>query len=95
MRASQTVTQTKHMVVGVEGGLGAWNFESGLTWSQNSIDERYTGGYATNQGCNDILANPDFDAFALGQKAIRASAIRRLRAYRIDHDARHRHARFA
>ncbi|WFR79658.1 TonB-dependent receptor [Janthinobacterium rivuli] len=68
LRASQTVTQTKHMVVGVEGELGAWNFESGLTWSQNSIDERYTGGYATNQGFNDILANPDFDAFALNKK---------------------------
>ena len=68
LRASQTVTQTKHMVVGVEGELGAWNFESGLTWSQNSIDERYTGGYATNQGFKDILANPDFDPFATTQK---------------------------
>ncbi|KAB0330259.1 TonB-dependent receptor [Janthinobacterium lividum] len=68
LRASQTVTQTKHMVVGVEGELGAWNFESGLTWSQNSIDERYTGGYQKNQAFKDILANADFDPFAVTQK---------------------------
>ncbi|NVI82399.1 TonB-dependent receptor [Janthinobacterium sp. BJB401] len=68
LRASNTITETKHMVVGVEGELGAWNFESGLTWSQNSIDERYTGGYATNQGFKDILANPDFNPFATTQK---------------------------
>ncbi|MGK5060189.1 TonB-dependent receptor [Janthinobacterium sp. LB2P49] len=68
LRASNTITETKHMVLGVEGELGAWNFESGLTWSQNSIDERYTGGYATNQGFKDILANPDFNPFATTQK---------------------------
>ncbi|MGK5053889.1 TonB-dependent receptor [Janthinobacterium sp. RB2P8] len=68
LRASNTITETKHMVLGVEGELGAWNFESGLTWSQNSIDERYTSGYATNQGFKDILANPDFNPFATTQK---------------------------
>jgi iron complex outermembrane receptor protein len=68
LRASQTITQTKHMVVGVEGELGAWNFESGLTWSQNSIDERYTSGYQKNQAFKDILANPDFNPFATTQK---------------------------
>ena len=68
LRASNTITETKHMVVGVEGELGAWNFESGLTWSQNSINERYTGGYQKSQEFKDILANPEFDPFAATQK---------------------------
>ncbi|MDN2713169.1 TonB-dependent receptor [Janthinobacterium sp. SUN118] len=68
LRASNTITETKHVVLGVEGELGAWNFESGLTWSQNSIDERYTGGYQKNQAFKDILANPEFDPFAMTQK---------------------------
>lgn len=68
LRASQTITETKHMVLGVEGELGAWNFESGLTWSQNSIDERYTGGYQKSQAFKNILANPEFDPFAVTQK---------------------------
>ncbi|WP_058049690.1 TonB-dependent receptor [Janthinobacterium sp. Ant5-2-1] len=67
LRASNTITETKHMVVGVEGELGAWNFESGLTWSQNSIDERYTGGYQKSQEFKNILANPDFNPFAATQ----------------------------
>ncbi|APA70979.1 TonB-dependent receptor [Janthinobacterium sp. 1_2014MBL_MicDiv] len=68
LRASNTITETKHVVLGVEGELGAWNFESGLTWSQNSIDERYTGGYQKNQAFKDILANPEFNPFAATQK---------------------------
>ena len=68
LRASNTITETKHVVLGMEGEIGAWNFESGLTWSQNSIDERYTGGYAKNQAFKDIIANPEFDPFATTQK---------------------------
>ena len=75
LRASNTITETKHMVVGVEGELGAWNFESGLTWSQNSIDERYTGGYAKNQAFKDMIANPEFNPFASKQSAAIQSQI--------------------
>ena len=75
LRASNTITETKHMVVGVEGELGAWNFESGLTWSQNSIDERYTGGYAKNQAFKDMIANPEFNPFASKQSAAIESQI--------------------
>ena len=75
LRASNTITETKHMVVGVEGELGAWNFESGLTWSQNSIDERYTGGYAKNQAFKDIIGNPEFNPFASKQSAAIQSKI--------------------
>ncbi|KAB8065180.1 TonB-dependent receptor [Janthinobacterium violaceinigrum] len=75
LRASNTITETKHMVVGVEGELGAWNFESGLTWSQNAIDERYTGGYAKNQAFKDMIANPEFNPFASKQSAAIQSQI--------------------
>ncbi|WP_300757375.1 TonB-dependent receptor [Janthinobacterium sp.] len=75
LRASNTITQTKHMVVGLEGELGAWNFESGLTWSQNAIDERYTGGYAKNQAFQDLIANPAFNPFATQQAASLQSQI--------------------
>ena len=69
LRASNTITETKHVVLGMEGEIGAWNFESGLTWSQNAIDERYTGGYAKNQAFKDIIANPEFNPFAVTQSA--------------------------
>ena len=75
LRASNSITETKHLVLGVEGELGAWNFESGLTWSQNAIDERYTGGYAKNAEFRAILANPLFNPFAGSQSAALQSQI--------------------
>ena len=75
LRASNSITETKHLVLGVEGELGAWNFESGLTWSQNAIDERYTGGYAKNAEFRAIVANPLFNPFAGTQSAALQSQI--------------------
>ena len=75
LRSSNTITKTKHMVVGVEGEVGAWNFESGLTWSQNSIDERYTGGYAKTDAFKALIANPAFNPFAQTQSASLQSLI--------------------
>jgi len=62
-RASNTITNTKHFVVGVEGEVGEWNVESGLTWSQNAIDERYVGGYAKNAEFKAMQNNPLFNPF--------------------------------
>ncbi len=62
-RASNTITDTKHFVVGVEGEVGEWNVESGLTWSQNAIDERYVGGYAKNADFKAMQTNPLFNPF--------------------------------
>ncbi|MGK5080225.1 TonB-dependent receptor [Janthinobacterium sp. HLX7-2] len=75
LRSSTTITDTKHLVLGVEGELGAWNFESGLTWSQNAIDERYTGGYAKNTEFKAVVANPLFNPFAGSQSAALQSQI--------------------
>ncbi|CDG80790.1 TonB-dependent receptor [Janthinobacterium agaricidamnosum] len=63
LRASNSITDTKHLVLGVEGEIGEWNFESGLTWSQNAIDERYIGGYAKNDDFRAIINNPLFNPF--------------------------------
>jgi iron complex outermembrane receptor protein len=62
-RASNTITDTKHFVVGVEGEVGEWNVESALTWSQNAIDERYVGGYAKNAEFKAMQSNPLFNPF--------------------------------
>jgi iron complex outermembrane receptor protein len=68
-RDSNTITDSKHLVVGAEGDVGAWSFSTGLTWSRNSIDERYVGGYALNKEFRDMLANRSFDPFApIGQQ---------------------------
>ncbi|HWW73231.1 MAG TPA: TonB-dependent receptor [Duganella sp.] len=63
-RDSQTVTDSRHMVVGAEGEIGAWSFGTGLTWSQNKLDERYVGGYVLAKEFRDMLANRSFDPFA-------------------------------
>ncbi|RZT10671.1 iron complex outermembrane recepter protein [Duganella sp. CF402] len=62
-RNSQTITESKNFVVGAEGEIGSWNFGTGLTWSQNSIDERYKGGYIKNADFRSMLANNQFNPF--------------------------------
>lgn len=62
-RDSQTITDSQHLVLGMEAEAAGWNMESGLTWSRNSIDERYVGGYFKT---NEFLALRDggkFDPF--------------------------------
>ena len=62
-RDSQTITDSKNLVIGAEGDIGAWSFGTGLTWSRNSIDERYVGGYVKNAEFRDMLAKNQFDPF--------------------------------
>jgi len=63
-RDSQTITESKHAVAGVEGDFAGWNINSALTWSQNSIDERYVGGYMRNTEFRSMLNTGAFDPFA-------------------------------
>jgi len=64
-RDSQTITESKHAVVGADvENLAGWNLNSALTWSQNAIDERYVGGYVKNAEFRAMLANRSFDPFA-------------------------------
>ncbi|MBJ7308601.1 TonB-dependent receptor [Rugamonas sp. CCM 8940] len=75
-RDSQTITDTTHVVVGAEGDVGAWNFNTGLTWSRNKIDERYVGGYMLDAEFRDMLAKRAFDPFApLGQQSDATKAL--------------------
>ncbi|WP_317203605.1 TonB-dependent receptor domain-containing protein [Janthinobacterium sp.] len=62
-RDSRTLTDTKHLVLGVEGEVAGWNFESGLTWSQNAIEESYVGGYVKTAQLNALYTNPLFNPF--------------------------------
>jgi iron complex outermembrane receptor protein len=64
-RDAQTLTDSNHMVLGAEGEIGAWSFGTGLTWSQNKIEERYVGGYARSKEFKSMLATAAFDPFAL------------------------------
>jgi iron complex outermembrane receptor protein len=63
-RDSQTITESKHAVVGADIEVANWSVNTALTWSQNAIDERYVGGYAKNKEFRDMLANRSFDPFA-------------------------------
>ncbi|MYM85158.1 TonB-dependent receptor [Duganella sp. FT50W] len=75
-RDSQTITESKNFVIGAEGDIGAWNFGTGLTWSQNSIDERYVGGYQKNAEFRSMLANNQFNPFlAVGQQSAATKAL--------------------
>jgi iron complex outermembrane receptor protein len=63
-RDSQTITESKHAVVGADIEVANWSVNTALTWSQNAIDERYVGGYARNAEFRAMLANRSFDPFA-------------------------------
>lgn len=63
-RDSQTITESKHAVVGTEIEVANWSVKSALTWSQNAIDERYVNGYAKNAEFRKMLADRAFDPFA-------------------------------
>lgn len=63
-RDSKTVTESKHFVGGTEMDLAGWNINSAVTWSQNSIDEQYVGGYAKTAEFKQMLADRSFDPFA-------------------------------
>jgi len=63
-RDSQTITESKHAVLALDGQVAGWSVNSSLTWSQNAIDERYTGGYMRNAEFRNMLTNRLFDPFA-------------------------------
>jgi iron complex outermembrane receptor protein len=63
-RDSRTLTDSTHFVGGARGDVGAWELESGLTWSRNKIEEQYVGGYAKDKEFRAMLANRSFDPFA-------------------------------
>jgi iron complex outermembrane receptor protein len=62
-RDSQTVTDSKHVVIGAEGEFGSWFYNTALSWSENAIDERYVGGYFKNQEFRDMVARNQFNPF--------------------------------
>lgn len=67
-RDSRSIMDSKHVVVGAEGELGSWNYTSAFTWSENAIDERYVGGYFKDAAFRSMVANVQFDPFAVAGK---------------------------
>ncbi|MGZ8294644.1 MAG: TonB-dependent receptor domain-containing protein [Telluria sp.] len=63
-RDSQTITDVRHLVAGVEAAAYGWDFNSALTLSKYKIDEKYTGGYMLNTEFRAMLTNRTFDPFA-------------------------------
>ncbi|WIT13051.1 TonB-dependent receptor [Paucibacter sediminis] len=62
-RDSQTVTDSKHLVLGADVDLGNWTVNGAVTWSQNAIDEKYVGGYFKTKEFTDIIKNVSIDPF--------------------------------
>ncbi|MDC8770268.1 TonB-dependent receptor plug domain-containing protein [Roseateles albus] len=63
-RDSQTITDSKHFVIGAEAELAGWIMNGGLTWSQNSINEKYVGGYFKKNEFISMVQKNQFDPFA-------------------------------
>ncbi|MFC3377606.1 TonB-dependent receptor [Rugamonas sp. CCM 8940] len=63
-RDSQTLTNSTHFVTGAKGEIGAWSFDSGLTWSRSKAEDRYVGGYVLDKEFRNMLATNAFDPFA-------------------------------
>ncbi|MEO6278908.1 TonB-dependent receptor [Roseateles sp.] len=62
-RDSQTVTESKHFVVGADADIGSWNINGALTWSQNALDEQYVGGYFKTTEFTNIVSTLAIDPF--------------------------------
>lgn len=62
-RDSQSITDSKHLVLGVDGEVGGWSINSAVTWSQNKINEKYVGGYFKDAEFRSMLAKNQFDPF--------------------------------
>ena len=63
-RDSQTITDVRHLVAGIEADFAGWNLNSAVTYSKYKLDERYVGGYMLNTEFRAMLANRSFDPFA-------------------------------
>ncbi|TDP73193.1 TonB-dependent receptor domain-containing protein [Roseateles toxinivorans] len=76
-RDSQTITDSKHFVIGAEAEVGNWLLSTAATWSQNAIDEKYVGGYFKDKEFRDIVKNVSVDPFVPsgGQSAAAQSLI--------------------
>lgn len=62
-RNSQTITDTKHIVLGGEADIGSWNINGAVTWSQNALDEHYIGGYFKAAEFTSLIASQALDPF--------------------------------
>jgi iron complex outermembrane receptor protein len=63
-RDSQTITDVRHLVAGIEANAFGWDLNSAVTLSKYKINERYTAGYMLNTEFRAMLANRSFDPFA-------------------------------
>lgn len=63
-RDSQTITDSKHIVIGADAELAGWILGSGLTYSENAINEKYVGGYFKKNEFISMVQKNQFDPFA-------------------------------
>ncbi len=63
-RDSQTLTDGKHIAIGTEGSIGDWDVNASATWSQNSLNEKYIGGYFKKAEFNTLINSGVIDPFA-------------------------------
>lgn len=63
LRSSNTVTDSKHFVAGAEGEYLGWSVNSAFTYSKNAIDEKYNGGYVSNDTFRAMLKAGSFNPF--------------------------------
>ncbi|SEL29772.1 iron complex outermembrane recepter protein [Roseateles sp. YR242] len=62
-RDSQTLTDGKHIAIGTEGSIGDWDVNASATWSQNSLNEKYIGGYFKKAEFNSLISSGVIDPF--------------------------------
>jgi iron complex outermembrane receptor protein len=69
-RDSQTITDSRHVVVGAEAEIGKWSLNTALTWSENALDEKYVGGYFRTAEFNSLRGAGLIDPFVVSGKQI-------------------------
>lgn len=62
-RDSETITNVRHFVGGLDASFGGWDMNTGATFSKYKIDERYTGGYLLNKEFRSLIGGSSFNPF--------------------------------
>ncbi len=78
-RVGQTDNVQQRLVAAMEGTLGGWDYQAGLAFNQNRIDDKLIGGFTDGNliaaGVADGTINPFGAQSAAGQAALAAAAV--------------------
>lgn len=63
-RTNRYVTDARHLVLGLEGSLMGWDYNSAYTRSKSAVDLYYDGGYLSSDKYRALRASGQYNPFA-------------------------------